>query len=184
MVYELPYLLIFIISSVWRYENGVISEGGHEHGNIGHLLGTIRKDVSDNSLLLLFIEYGYLRAENILCGLLFSGNTLETVSFPDCTELQKITIPSTVTRIGDGAFRGCTGLTSIIMSDNVTAIGNTQFSGCNALVAITCLAMTPPAISDLGIAEETTIYVPKDAIKEYKKDPNWEIYKKQIKAIK
>ena len=39
-------------------------------------------------------------------------------------------------------------------------------------------------ISDLGIAEATVIYVPKDAIKEYKKDPNWEIYKKQIKAIK
>lgn len=26
---------------------GAISEGGHEHGNIGHLLGTIREDVSD-----------------------------------------------------------------------------------------------------------------------------------------
>ena len=26
---------------------GAISEGGHEHGNIGHLLGTIRNDVND-----------------------------------------------------------------------------------------------------------------------------------------
>ena len=26
---------------------GAISEGGHEHGNIAHLLGTIRNDVSD-----------------------------------------------------------------------------------------------------------------------------------------
>lgn len=26
---------------------GAISDGGHEHGNIGHLLGTIRNDVSD-----------------------------------------------------------------------------------------------------------------------------------------
>jgi carbonic anhydrase len=26
---------------------GAISEGGHEHGNIAHLLGTIRGDVSD-----------------------------------------------------------------------------------------------------------------------------------------
>ena len=26
---------------------GAVSEGGHEHGNIGHLLGTIRNDVSD-----------------------------------------------------------------------------------------------------------------------------------------
>ena len=55
---------------------------------------------------------------------------------------------------------------------------------CLGATIATALAQTPPAISDLGIAEETTIYVPKDAIKEYKKDPNWEIYKKQIKAIK
>ena len=26
---------------------GAITEGGHEHGNIGHLLGTIRNDVTD-----------------------------------------------------------------------------------------------------------------------------------------
>ena len=26
---------------------GAVSEGGHEHGNIGHLLGTIREDVRD-----------------------------------------------------------------------------------------------------------------------------------------
>ena len=26
---------------------GAVSEGGHEHGNIGHLLGTIRNDVSE-----------------------------------------------------------------------------------------------------------------------------------------
>ena len=55
---------------------------------------------------------------------------------------------------------------------------------CLVATIATALAQTPPAISDLGIAEETTIYVPKDAIKDYKKDPNWEIYKKQIKAIK
>lgn len=93
-------------------------------------------------------------------------------------------IPQNVTKISEGVFNNCSSLANITIPTGVTAIGNNQFSGCNALAAITCLAMTPPAISDLGIAEETTIYVPKDAIKEYKKDPNWEIYKKQIKAIK
>lgn len=93
-------------------------------------------------------------------------------------------IPQNVTKISEGVFNNCSSLANITIPTGVTAIGNNQFSGCNALAAITCLAMTPPAISDLGIAETTVIYVPKDAIKEYKKDPNWEIYKKQIKAIK
>ena len=76
------------------------------------------------------------------------------------------------------------GATDSVIPQNVTKINDGVFNNCSSLASITCLAMTPPAISDLGIAEETTIYVPKDAIKEYKKDPNWEIYKKQIKAIK
>ena len=93
-------------------------------------------------------------------------------------------IPQNVTKISEGVFNNCSSLANITIPTGVTAIGNNQFPGCNDLAAITCLAMTPPAISDLGIAEATVIYVPKDAIKEYKKDPNWEIYKKQIKAIK
>ena len=93
-------------------------------------------------------------------------------------------IPQNVTKISEGVFNNCSSLANITIPTGVTAIGNNQFSGCNALASITCLAMTPPAISDLGIAETTVIYVPKDAIKDYKKDPNWEIYKKQIKAIK
>lgn len=93
-------------------------------------------------------------------------------------------IPQNVTKISDGVFNNCSYLANITIPTGVTAIGNNQFLGCNALAAITCLAMTPPAIGDLGISETTVIYVPKDAIKDYKKDPNWEIYKKQIKAIK
>jgi hypothetical protein len=54
----------------------------------------------------------------------------------------------------------------------------------DTLASITCMAMTPPAISDLNIVETTLIYVPKEAVKLYKKDPNWVQYKKQIKPIK
>jgi hypothetical protein len=42
----------------------------------------------------------------------------------------------------------------------------------------------PPAIDDLRIGETTMIYVPKKAVKAYKKNPDWSIYKKQIKPIK
>ncbi|MBO5716729.1 MAG: leucine-rich repeat domain-containing protein [Alistipes sp.] len=93
-------------------------------------------------------------------------------------------IPQNVTKISNGVFRNCDSLRSITIPSDVTAIGDQQFSGLDTLASITCQAMTPPAISDLNIVETTLIYVPKEAVKLYKKDPNWIQYKKQIKAIK
>ena len=98
-------------------------------------------------------------------------------------DLTEYVIPQDVTNINDGVFNNCGGLTSITIPSGVTSIGDQQFNGCNALASITCLATTPPAISDLSIAETTMIYVSKNAIKEYKKEPNWAKYKKQIKPI-
>ena len=138
-------MLIFIISSVWRYENGVISEGGHEHGNIGHLLGTIRKDVSGNSLLLLFIEYGYLRAENILCGLLFSGNRLcleyfSNLGVPDITFGGRNASSDGRCLIINGELTIFIGndATEYVIPQNVTKINDGVFNNCSSLASITC----------------------------------------------
>ena len=99
-------------------------------------------------------------------------------------DVTKYVIPQNVTKISNGVFRNCDSLRSITSPSDVTAIGYQQFSGLDTLASITCLAMTPPAISDLNIVETTLIYVPKEAVKLYKKDPNWIQYKKQIKPIK
>ena len=99
-------------------------------------------------------------------------------------DVTKYVIPQDVTKISNGVFRNCNSLRSITIPSDVTAIGDQQFSGLDTLASITCQAMTPPAISDLNIVETTLIYVPKEAVKAYKKDHKWSIYKKQIKAIK
>ena len=75
-------------------------------------------------------------------------------------------------------------LTNITIPSGVTTIGDQQFRGCSALANITILATTPPAISDLGIAETVKVYVPASAIKAYKKEPTWAKYNKQIKPLK
>ncbi len=54
-------------------------------------------------------------------------------AFEGCGDLTSITIPDSVTSIGRSAFSGCTGLTSITMPDSVTSIGSGAFSGCNNL---------------------------------------------------
>ena len=52
------------------------------------------------------------------------------------TAIESITIPDSVITIGSGAFANCTSLTSIIIPDGVTTIGAEAFSGCNSLISI------------------------------------------------
>lgn len=103
--------------------------------------------------------------------------------FYGCSNLTSIVMPNSVTEIGESVFYGCSGVTSITIPEGVTQIGENALN-CFNLTSLTCLAMTPPAIQLLGITEEAKIYVPKEAVKAYKQDPKWSIYKKQIKAIK
>ncbi len=48
----------------------------------------------------------------------------------------EITIPNSVTSIGDEAFYHCTGLTSVTIPENVTNMGKSVFSGCSSLTAV------------------------------------------------
>ena len=57
-----------------------------------------------------------------------------------------ITIPASVTGIGDNAFQGCSSLTSISIPSGVTSIGNNAFSGCIGLTSITI----PSSVISIG----------------------------------
>jgi hypothetical protein len=48
-----------------------------------------------------------------------------------------ITIPTSITDIGDQAFKGCKNLTEIIIPDSVTSIGKEAFENCTSLIGIT-----------------------------------------------
>ena len=66
-----------------------------------------------------------------------SVTTIGDSAFYHCTNLTSITIPDSVTSIGASAFYGCTGLTSIIIPDSVVTIGEYTFNGCTGLTNVT-----------------------------------------------
>ena len=49
------------------------------------------------------------------------------------TGITSVTIPATITQIGDYAFCGCTGLTTVSLSNGVTEIGQGAFKNCTHL---------------------------------------------------
>ena len=48
-------------------------------------------------------------------------------------QLANVTIPSSITSIGNCAFRNCSGMTSFTIPSSVTSIGNMAFQGCTSL---------------------------------------------------
>ena len=63
-----------------------------------------------------------------------------------CKSLTNITIPDSVTSIGNFAFYNCRGLTSITIPDSVTSIGKSAFSLCSSLTSITI----PDSVTSIG----------------------------------
>ena len=55
----------------------------------------------------------------------------------DITIFKKITIPSSVEVIGDGAFRDCRKLVDVIIPPSVILIGKGAFDGCYRLIKVT-----------------------------------------------
>ena len=51
----------------------------------------------------------------------------------DKKSVKTVTIPDSVTTIGNDAFRDCTSLASITIPDSVTAIGKGAFIWCSSL---------------------------------------------------
>ena len=74
------------------------------------------------------------------------SNEIPEGVFGGCRSLTSITIPNSVTSIGDKAFIDCFGLTSVIIPNSVISIGNGAFEGCSDLTSVTI----PNSVNSIG----------------------------------
>ena len=69
-------------------------------------------------------------------------------AFAECTGLTSLEIPASVTEIGQGAFYGCSNLVSVNIPDGITTIGDGMFNGCYALASISI----PDSVTSIGVS--------------------------------
>ncbi|MCD7887369.1 MAG: leucine-rich repeat protein [Clostridiales bacterium] len=79
-------------------------------------------------------------------GVLFNKAKTSLIAYPAGKTSTSYTIPSTVTSIGNCAFRSCTSLTSVTIPSSVTSIGVCAFAGCTSLTSVTI----PSSVTSIG----------------------------------
>ena len=74
-----------------------------------------------------------------------SVTSIGEYAFYECTSLTSVTIPNSVTSIEYAAFSGC-ALTSITIPNSITSIADTTFAGCYSLTNLTI----PTSVTNIG----------------------------------
>lgn len=107
-------------------------------------------------------------------------------AFSCCKNLKEIILPDAITNIAVYAFYECSALKTVYIPSNVSTINASAFEKCEALENVYCYAIEPPythndVFKDAFI-EYTNLYVPENAIDNYKSATPWMNFK-TINAI-
>ena len=112
-------------------------------------------------------------------GVIFNKEKSTLIQYPGGKQGDYI-IPTSVTSIGNSAFRDCSGLTSVTIPNSVTSIESYAFSQCTGLTSITNKALIPQAIVSSvfssSILSECVLYVPKGSLTLYQNAPIWNTF--------
>lgn len=109
--------------------------------------------------------------------------SLGNSSFANCDKLTSVTLPSTLTYIGEDVFLNCR-ITSITIPSNVTTIEIYAFAGCSNLGTVIMEPTTPPTIwptTFLSVVD--SFLVPSGSVDAYKTAQYWSEYADIITAI-
>ena len=98
--------------------------------------GALIADVEIDGLLIRNDTVVYCRENVTSVTIPNSVTSIGNSAFSYCSSLTSVTIPNSVTSIGDGAFQNCSSLTSITIPNSVTSIGERAFAACSGLTSI------------------------------------------------
>ena len=119
----------------WSYSNGVLTIQGtgriYDYGELQDIGGYALHPKP-------WADYeDQLRTVNIGYGVTGIGSAaFSPSSWAVGSALTSVTIPSSVTYIGDYAFYFCKNLTDVVIPDSVTSIGMNAFDGCSSLKSV------------------------------------------------
>jgi len=176
---------ITIPSSVVNFDGGALT-GCTELASIVVESGNTVYDCRDNCNAIVESSTNTLIAG---CKNTIIPNTVTRIgsaAFYDHNEITTIAIPSSVTSLGNQAFRG-SGLTSINIPEGVTNIEFWAFGECHDLTSVTVNNPNPISLSDdqdLGFDRgNAVLYVPAGSKEAYEAADYWKEFK-EIKEIK
>ena len=145
------------LKTVINYSNLRLIKGSSDCGYVAYYAEKVI-NAPDGSVEGDFM-FGIINGVNTLCGYL--GNKTSIVLpesckwgnyaignrvFQDRTGLTSVTIPNSVTNIGENAFEYCRSLTSVTIPNSVTGIGKLAFKGCSSLTSVTI----PNSVTSIG----------------------------------
>lgn len=104
-----------------------------------------------------------------------SVSSIGDEAFRECSNLTSVIIPNSVTSIGASAFYYCRGLTSVSIPNSVTSIGDNAFQD-SGLTSVTVESEIPIPISSLAFTSRSyvTLYVPSGCKAAYKAAQYWQ----------
>lgn len=94
--------------------------------------GTITKYIGNENEVVIPSEINGVTVTSIGDGAFSSSSNLS-----NCNNITQITIPDSVTRIGNNAFSDCQNLENVVIPDSVISIGDYAFLRCNSLSSVT-----------------------------------------------